>query len=1268
MKNINWRLLILLLAGNIIPQNNNEAGNPFITNYNSQQTGADVQVWSFIEDERGVMFIGTAPGLLEYDGASWRTIEVANKTFARSLALDDNGRIYVGASADFGYLEKDESGELKFNSLLDYIDDSDKVFSYIWTTLVTDRGIYFQTFERIFLFTSSNETQSNGEINDWDVKVWRAQSMFYYAFWLNNNYYVQQGGIGLMKMIGDSLMLIPDGDRFKNDRLQVILPYYQNKNENDQNLMLVGVFNKGLFLYDGSAFKEFNTDANSYLKNTTLYKGTSLVDGAYGFATLTGGLVIMSSDGKKWQSINLKSGLPNNSVTEIFVDSHGIIWSAPESYISLAEYPSPLTLYDASLGLNGSPYDILRHKEILYIATSNGLSYLDEKTTTLKPVKGLLAGNSQTFSLLSMNGQLLAAIGTGLYLIEGDQASVLRSAGVSFFVQFLRRSISDTNRVFIGLVDGLATFRYDNGKWADEGRINGIGEYIPSIVEPEPGILWLGTDSKGAIKVTYNEGAIHNPIIERFGVEHGFSPGGCYVTSTSRGVIFIGANGAYVYDESEKYFIKDSLFSSIRIGNTTSSSNLIEDNKGNIWISLGDETVVFIPQADGTYRIDKTAFQRFSNMTVSRIYPEDNGIVWFGTSENLVRYNPQIKKNYKAKFNALVRRVLIGEDSILFGGYGSLGKNELPQLTFDNNSLRFEYSATSYDDPSATKYQSKLEGFDEHWSSWKKETNRNYTNLSSGNYNFRVKAKNIYQHESREASFSFKIFPPWYRSWWAYTLYALFLILGIFSVDRVQRRRLTKREREHAQYRETQLRAKAAEANAKTLTAENERQKNVELLSEIGKDITARLSIKSIIDTVYENVNTMMDASVFGIGIYNKEKNRIDFPATKEKGKTLQSFFNSFDDENRPAVWCFKNQKEIFTNDYGRDYSRYIQEVKAPAAGQQSESIIYLPLSSGHKKIGVITAQSFKKNSYNDYHLNILRNLATYTSIALDNAEAYLQLNETVNNLKAAQEQLVLQEKLASLGQLTAGIAHEIKNPLNFVNNFAELSIDLINDLREELVAEKIKVPTESVKEIEDILKNLESNAVKINEHGKRADSIVKSMLQHSRGKSGEKQSTDVNSILEEDLNLAYHGMRAQDASFNVKMEKELDESIGMIKIVPQDISRVVLNIITNSFYEVHKKKKNKGENFKPEVCLKSKNYSDRIEIIIRDNGNGIPEQIKDELFNPFFTTKPAGEGTGLGLSLSYDIITKGHSGDITFETEPGNYTEFKITIPKNSY
>ena len=276
------------------------------------------------------------------------------------------------------------------------------------------------------------------------------------------------------------------------------------------------------------------------------------------------------------------------------------------------------------------------------------------------------------------------------------------------------------------------------------------------------------------------------------------------------------------------------------------------------------------------------------------------------------------------------------------------------------------------------------------------------------------------------------------------------------------------------------------------------------------------------------------------------------------------------------------------------------------------------------------------------------------------------ELQKTLNNLKETQNQLVLSEKMASLGQLTAGIAHEIKNPLNFITNFSVLSHDLTKDLRKELAAERDRVDPQRAAEIESLLSDLEQNVAKINEHGKRADSIVRGMLLHSRGKSGERQETDLNALLAEYTNLAYHGMRAQDQTFNVKIETDFDPTVGKVSVVPQDLSRAFLNIVNNACYAANDKKRSLKNGFVPIVRVSAKSLPGSIEIRIRDNGNGIPQSVRDKIFNPFFTTKPAGAGTGLGLSLSYDIITQEHRGEISVDTKEGEYTEFIITIPRN--
>jgi signal transduction histidine kinase len=271
-------------------------------------------------------------------------------------------------------------------------------------------------------------------------------------------------------------------------------------------------------------------------------------------------------------------------------------------------------------------------------------------------------------------------------------------------------------------------------------------------------------------------------------------------------------------------------------------------------------------------------------------------------------------------------------------------------------------------------------------------------------------------------------------------------------------------------------------------------------------------------------------------------------------------------------------------------------------------------------------------------------------------------------DLKAAQANLIQAEKMASLGQLTAGIAHEIKNPLNFVNNFASLSVDLLDELKQTAAPGFATLDEGTRTEIDDLTRTLSGNLEKINEHGNRADAIVRSMLEHSRGTSGERRSVNLNALVDEALNLAYHGARARDQSFNITLERVFDESITPITLVPQDITRVLLNLFSNGFYAAQRRQSMETTpGFEPALSVATHELGDAVEISVRDNGIGIPEEVKDKLFQPFFTTKPTGEGTGLGLSISYDIVTQQHGGSITVDSKVGEFSEFTIRLPRHN-
>jgi signal transduction histidine kinase len=434
---------------------------------------------------------------------------------------------------------------------------------------------------------------------------------------------------------------------------------------------------------------------------------------------------------------------------------------------------------------------------------------------------------------------------------------------------------------------------------------------------------------------------------------------------------------------------------------------------------------------------------------------------------------------------------------------------------------------------------------------------------------------------------------------------------------------------------------------------------NVELLSEIGRKITSSLSVEKIIGTVYDNVNSLMDASVFGIGIYNDAQKRIEFPATYENGEPLPFYSNSIYEENRFDAMCFRSGEEIVMGDLNEEYKKFIQDIQKPKAGDQTVSLIYLPLKIKEKRLGVITVQSFQKNAYSDYELFMLRNIAVYASIALENADAFNSLNQTLTSLKKTQTQLIQSEKMASLGELTAGIAHEIQNPLNFVNNFSEVSTEITDEITD-------AINQSNLDEAKDLSILLKENLQKISYHGKRADSIVKNMLQHSRKSSGRKEPTDINALVDEYLRLSYHGLRAKDKSFNAIMETHFDKTVSQVEMVPQDIGRVLLNLFNNAFYSVAKRKSQAEDGYEPTVIVRTERVNNHVNVYVKDNGMGISEKILEKIYQPFFTTKPAGEGTGLGLSLSYDIITKAHNGELKVETKEGEGAEFIIELPIN--
>jgi GAF domain-containing protein len=457
------------------------------------------------------------------------------------------------------------------------------------------------------------------------------------------------------------------------------------------------------------------------------------------------------------------------------------------------------------------------------------------------------------------------------------------------------------------------------------------------------------------------------------------------------------------------------------------------------------------------------------------------------------------------------------------------------------------------------------------------------------------------------------------------------------------------------------------QARGEALAASVEEQKSLAAVSQV---VNSSLDLQTVLATILSHACVFADSGGGSIYVYDETSRTFSLDATHGMDDGLRSALRTFRVPlgDTAIGQCAAERRPVQIADVETEPDVAMRG-ELLAAGIRA--LLSLPLLRGEEIIGALVVRRRTPGEFPPSMVELLRTLADQSALAIHNARLFnvvetrtRELTASLSDLRAAQDRLVQTEKLASLGQLTAGIAHEIKNPLNFVNNFSSLSIELIDELGAALKG--LRVSPQKRANIGELADLLRGNLDKVVQHGRRADAIVKNMLLHSRTGQSDHRPADINAIVEESLNLAYHGARAERQGFNITLEKSLDPAAGEVDLFPLEITRVLLNLISNGFHATTRRLEEAGgAEYRPTLTASTRNLGDKVEIRIRDNGTGISDQVKEKMFNPFFTTKPAGEGTGLGLSLSHDIVVKQHAGSIEVETEPGEFTEFRVVLPR---
>ena len=754
-------------------------GEPFIQNFSQKDYNSTYQNWCVNRDKRGLMYFGNDHGVLQYDGLNWRLIKTPNNSIVRSLCVDSTGRIYVAASSDFGYLSPDSTGKLQFVSLLKFLNKQYQNFGDVWDVVANSEAVFFKTQDKIFRWNKDRIKVFNSVIS-------------YRLYKINNKIFVRNSGEGLLKISGDSLELVPNGKKFASIGIYDMLPF--------ENKILITTNTDGLFLYDGYVFKHFKTKADAFLKQNKLYNTCELNNGNFAIATQRGGVAVINKAGELIRIVNSKDGLQSDVVYDVYPDNQDGLWVSTSEGISRIEISSPFTIIPKSNTGNNFLSSIYSFRNILYGTNSLGIYYLDESSSMFEPVAGVNSGGS---NFISADNRLFATTTNMVCEIKNHVAKKI----FDFSAPLLFKSTIDTNIFFVVYRIGLAILKYDNGKLHLLKNLPQISDEIEYIVEDGDKSLWIKTFYEGIIHFTCIQGNLFSDSskckikIEQFNKQNGF-PGDNYnIRSVNGKILFATEYGLFRFNRNTKKFIPDSTFGS-SFANSKNTILLFEENKNsNLWLLVktkdGNKLGKAFKQADGKYLWQPfPVFQRLdlnNIFTMYSVYKRKKEYLWISTDEGLILYDSGRIIRYYNKFSTLIRKVFINNDSLIYGGDAEQLTNTNKVFSFKNNNISFIFASPCFDKSDDNQFQYFLESNDDGWSEWTKATEKEYTNLSSGDYKFHVRSKNIYGILGKEAVYSFTILSPWYFSWWTYIIYA-FIFLGIlFLIRQLELKRLNKK-------------------------------------------------------------------------------------------------------------------------------------------------------------------------------------------------------------------------------------------------------------------------------------------------------------------------------------------------------------------------------------------------------------------------------------------------------------------------------------------
>jgi signal transduction histidine kinase len=755
----------------------------------------------------------------------------------------------VGTVGDFGFIDGQTNGKKIFVSLLEHVPKEYRDFVDVWKTSVTPDGVYFKTNKYIFL---------------WDgvtMKPWVALKSFAFSFVVGDNFYVKEDSLGLICFKNRELAKLPAGEFFKGKDIRSIVGLGKDS-------ILISTLGHGMFIYSAKAITSFKTQADDFLKKNLIFASSRVNDDYIAFGTFRGGLLLMNNKGAVRKIVSEEHGLRENSIRALFLDREGGLWVALNNGISRVEVNSPVTFFDKRMNINGSVYQINRHKNVLYIGTSVGLSYLPPHARTINTIDKFA---DQVWSLYSINDEQLLGTNTSSYRLRDLTPELINNSGGSF--TFLQ-SKQDDHRVFVGLRDGLQSLYQTKTGWKVEQQLKPIKGQVKNLIEDCAGRLWVQSNQAGVARIEFGKN-------KKLDVKFLSTESGVPVTDRYKLVLLNGDLHIFIglkvlrFDSVANKFVASDISISGAGSASASVINLTTLANGDM-ISWSNSTVGFLRKDETVYRWDSQPFYRVRDKAINSVYADGDSLVWIASANGLYRIDLRSNSKTFDNFETQIRAVSdIDTDSLFFSGEES---KQVLSLSSSFSKIRFEFSSTFFDQSNETQYQTFLDGVDKDWSAWSAETSRDYTNLWEGTYTFHVRSKNIYRTLGKETQYTFVILPPWYRTKAAYLLYVIGVIASFYVGVRTYYNNLKRANKRL----EALIQARTSKINSQKEEIESQRDNLAQAHRTIEKQNNELLLMNHELEKIVEERTSELTKSNIELLEVNKELDRFVYRAAHD--------------------------------------------------------------------------------------------------------------------------------------------------------------------------------------------------------------------------------------------------------------------------------------------------------------------------------------------------------------------------------------------------